>query len=71
MHTATQTAGSVRSVGRSPLFSSSPQMWLMGRGLGGWWLSLNDPVYFEKALISGSALLMANKGALKPILAQA
>lgn len=40
----------------------------MRKGLGGWWLSLNDPVYFEKALISAGALLNANKGASKSIL---
>lgn len=48
---------------------SSLQGWSMKKGLGGWWLSLNDPVYFEQALISASTSLNANKGASKPILA--
>lgn len=37
----------------------------MRKGLGGWWLSLNDPVYFEKLLISASGFLSANKEASK------
>lgn len=28
-------------------------------GLGGWWLSLNDPVYFEKILISASGFFFS------------
>lgn len=35
------------------------------KGLGGWWLSLNDPVYFEKVLISARGFLSANKDTSK------
>lgn len=63
----------VRSVYSMLLFSPSNrfflQKWSIGWALGGWWLSLNDPVYFEKALISVSAFLNSNKEGSKPILA--
>lgn len=74
LHSHTNYKECVSSVYPSLLFSpshpSSLQRWSMRKGLGGWWLSLNDPVYFEKALISASALLNANKGASKSILAR-
>lgn len=56
----------------SLLFSSSPlfslQRWSMREGLGGWWLSLNDPVYFEKVSISASGFLSVNKEASRQYL---
>lgn len=56
----------------SPLFSSSPLFSLrrgsMREGLGGWWLSLNDPVYFEKVSISAGGFLSVNKEASRQYL---
>lgn len=65
-HAAMQsTKECVRSVYPSLLFSPSypSSLWRgsMRRGLGGWRLSLNDPVYFEKALISARALMLTKE----------
>lgn len=49
-----------RSVHFSPFVLSSlflfPPEVVDETGLGGWWLSLNDPVYFEKELIRALGL---------------
>lgn len=69
-HAAIQITKNVRALHTLPLLFSpshptSLQRWSMRKGLGGWWLSLNDPVYFEKVLISASGFLNANKEASK------
>lgn len=69
-HAAIQITKNVRALHTLPLLFSpshptSLQRWSMRKGLGGWWLPLNDPVYFEKVLISASGFLNANKEASK------